>query len=107
MFNTESQRTRMWFATAILSLLAAVLAVWATEGFLSFVLLGVGFLLNVAAVGALPHVDDHFNADSLGMALLIGGILTAVFGCMLFGWWGLAYAVACEVVLIVSSVLRG
>lgn len=105
MFTTESKRVRMWFACAMLSLLAAVLGTWAAEGFLGFVLAACGLLLNVAAVLALPFVDDKFDSEDLGYALGFAAVLGAICGGILWGWWGLAYAVAALVAVLVSSTL--
>ncbi len=91
--NTESRS--LFLAAMILgSLLLLVLGNWLLSGILGSITVGAAVLLNAGAVLYTPFVPRHFYGNTFACLLVLVTIVATLFGCVAFGWWGLAYVAA-------------
>lgn len=106
MLKTESNCINLATAVCTLSVLLAVLGMWAASGSLAFLLLAAALVLNAGAVACFPFIAEAYDKDAFYTGMVFMGVTSLTFGGIVFHWWGIAYGVFAFVVYLFGATLR-
>jgi hypothetical protein len=102
----EDSRIVAFVAVCILTVLTMVVGTHAFDGLIGETLIFTSVGLNLLNAVACTLVPDKFNGDSAFVLGFVNFIVSIICGLVLFGSWGLAYAVSVIVLFMLSCAAR-
>lgn len=106
MLRSESSRFAFTIAIWLLTLVFAA-ASFFVDGLFGWILAAPAVLLGIVASAFSAWILDYNRGAAPFVFGFVNGVLMTLAGCLMFGWWGIAFAVVMDAIWFLALAIKG